>query len=254
MNLNWSALGMYHWTAKTLFHIRLLLLLPVHISCYEQLNSIDFVWLFADRPALQFLAAASRRPAESLQRHLLSSSTILLQNLSCLKSILPPSNDRLKMNAEKTDPLFMPTLLWLSGLYLDQRWQMLERYLLSHCHGVSRSAEEFWLNGLIGLCLNIKGFSFRICHFPTSYSSHLWAGCWNLCCLIGFQALLPTRRWFNTMLDDSHMVVRCHLSGLVHREEEGHLFCQVRSRKCSFLKAGSLHSRRLFMSSKTPRL
>lgn len=88
-----------------MFHIRLLLLLPVHISCYEQLNSIDFVWLFADRPALQFLAAASGRPAESLQRHLLSSSIILLQNLSCLKSILPPSNDRLKMNAEKRDPL-----------------------------------------------------------------------------------------------------------------------------------------------------
>eukprot|EP00066_Takifugu_rubripes_P001547 XP_003962796.1 PREDICTED: intron-binding protein aquarius [Takifugu rubripes] len=46
--------------------------------------------------------------------------------------------------------------------------------------------------------------------------------------VIDLEALLPTRRWFNTMLDDSHMVVRCHLSGLVHREEEeGHLFCQL---------------------------
>lgn len=43
-----------------------------------------------------------------------------------------------------------------------------------------------------------------------------------------FQALLPTRRWFNTMLDDSHLVVSCQLSGLLKRETEGHLFCQVK--------------------------
>uniref|UniRef100_A0AAQ4S0I3 RNA helicase aquarius n=1 Tax=Gasterosteus aculeatus aculeatus TaxID=481459 RepID=A0AAQ4S0I3_GASAC len=42
-----------------------------------------------------------------------------------------------------------------------------------------------------------------------------------------FQALLPTRRWFNTVLDDSHLVVSCHLSSLTHREKEGHLFCQL---------------------------
>ncbi|CAG10389.1 unnamed protein product [Tetraodon nigroviridis] len=45
--------------------------------------------------------------------------------------------------------------------------------------------------------------------------------------VIDLEALLPTRRWFNTMLDDSHMLVRCRLSGLIHREEEGHLFCQL---------------------------
>uniref|UniRef100_A0A8B9N226 Aquarius intron-binding spliceosomal factor n=1 Tax=Accipiter nisus TaxID=211598 RepID=A0A8B9N226_9AVES len=40
-------------------------------------------------------------------------------------------------------------------------------------------------------------------------------------------ALLPTRRWFNTVLDDSHLVVHCYLSSLAKREKEGHLFCQL---------------------------
>lgn len=40
------------------------------------------------------------------------------------------------------------------------------------------------------------------------------------------EALLPTRRFFNTVLDDCHLVVRCQLSGLVKRPE-GHLFSQV---------------------------
>lgn len=44
-----------------------------------------------------------------------------------------------------------------------------------------------------------------------------------------FQALLPTRRWFNTILDDSHLLVHCYLSSLVHREGDGHLFSQVSS-------------------------
>lgn len=45
--------------------------------------------------------------------------------------------------------------------------------------------------------------------------------------MLAFQALLPTRRWFNTILDDSHLLVHCYLSSLVHREEDGHLFSQV---------------------------
>ncbi|KAE8290116.1 Intron-binding protein aquarius Intron-binding protein of 160 kDa [Larimichthys crocea] len=45
--------------------------------------------------------------------------------------------------------------------------------------------------------------------------------------MIDLEALLPTRRWFNTVLDDSHLVVSCHLSSLVQREKEGHLFCQL---------------------------
>ncbi|XP_076834067.1 LOW QUALITY PROTEIN: RNA helicase aquarius [Brachyhypopomus gauderio] len=45
--------------------------------------------------------------------------------------------------------------------------------------------------------------------------------------MIDLEALLPTRRWFNTVLDDSHLVVNCHLSSLMHREKEGHLFCQL---------------------------
>ncbi|XP_022909695.2 RNA helicase aquarius isoform X1 [Onthophagus taurus] len=40
------------------------------------------------------------------------------------------------------------------------------------------------------------------------------------------EALLPTRRFFNTVLDDCHLVVRCQLSNLVHRDE-GHLFRQL---------------------------
>ncbi|XP_007576287.1 RNA helicase aquarius [Poecilia formosa] len=45
--------------------------------------------------------------------------------------------------------------------------------------------------------------------------------------LIDLEALLPTRRWFNTVLDDSHLLVNCQLSGLTKREKEGHLFCQL---------------------------
>ncbi|XP_035388468.1 RNA helicase aquarius isoform X2 [Electrophorus electricus] len=45
--------------------------------------------------------------------------------------------------------------------------------------------------------------------------------------MIDLEALLPTRRWFNTVLDDSHLVVSCHLSSLMQREKEGHLFCQL---------------------------
>ncbi|XP_038597174.1 RNA helicase aquarius isoform X2 [Tachyglossus aculeatus] len=45
--------------------------------------------------------------------------------------------------------------------------------------------------------------------------------------MIDLEALLPTRRWFNTVLDDSHLVVHCSLSNLVRREEDGHLFSQL---------------------------
>ncbi|XP_066245723.1 RNA helicase aquarius [Euwallacea similis] len=44
--------------------------------------------------------------------------------------------------------------------------------------------------------------------------------------MIDLEALLPTRRFFNTVLDDCHLVVRCQLSGLVRRSE-GHLFNQL---------------------------
>ncbi|XP_018567368.1 intron-binding protein aquarius isoform X2 [Anoplophora glabripennis] len=40
------------------------------------------------------------------------------------------------------------------------------------------------------------------------------------------EALLPTRRFFNTVLDDCHLVVRCQLSALIRRPE-GHLFSQL---------------------------
>ncbi|KAK7813480.1 hypothetical protein U0070_016998 [Myodes glareolus] len=45
--------------------------------------------------------------------------------------------------------------------------------------------------------------------------------------MIDLEALLPTRRWFNTILDDSHLLVHCYLSSLVHREGDGHLFSQL---------------------------
>lgn len=44
--------------------------------------------------------------------------------------------------------------------------------------------------------------------------------------LIDLEALLPTRRFFNTVLDDCHLVVRCSLAPLLQREE-GKLFSQV---------------------------
>ncbi|XP_028852048.1 RNA helicase aquarius isoform X1 [Denticeps clupeoides] len=45
--------------------------------------------------------------------------------------------------------------------------------------------------------------------------------------MIDLEALLPTRRWFNTVLDDSHLLVSCRLSSLTQREKEGHLFNQL---------------------------
>jgi len=44
--------------------------------------------------------------------------------------------------------------------------------------------------------------------------------------MIDLEALLPTRRFFNTVLDDSHLVVRCSISPLMRRPE-GKLFSQV---------------------------
>lgn len=44
--------------------------------------------------------------------------------------------------------------------------------------------------------------------------------------VIDLEALLPTRRFFNTVLDDSHLVVRCALAALVRRPE-GQLFLQL---------------------------
>ena len=44
--------------------------------------------------------------------------------------------------------------------------------------------------------------------------------------LIDLEALLPTRRFFNVVMDDCHLVTRCHLSGLNQRTE-GKLFTQV---------------------------
>lgn len=44
--------------------------------------------------------------------------------------------------------------------------------------------------------------------------------------LIDLEALLPTRRFFNTVMDDCHLVVRCALAPLMNREE-GKLFSQV---------------------------
>ncbi|XP_063231396.1 RNA helicase aquarius [Bacillus rossius redtenbacheri] len=44
--------------------------------------------------------------------------------------------------------------------------------------------------------------------------------------VIDLEALLPTRRFFNTVLDDCHLVVRCHLASLAQRED-GNLFSQL---------------------------
>lgn len=44
--------------------------------------------------------------------------------------------------------------------------------------------------------------------------------------IIDLEALLPTRRFFNTVLDDCHLVVRCSLAPLIQRPE-GQLFVQL---------------------------
>lgn len=44
---------------------------------------------------------------------------------------------------------------------------------------------------------------------------------------IDLQAQLPTRRFFNTLLLDTHVIVRSAQSNLAQREQEGHLFCQL---------------------------
>lgn len=44
--------------------------------------------------------------------------------------------------------------------------------------------------------------------------------------IIDLEALLPTRRFFNTVLDDCHLVVRCVLAPLVRRPD-GQLFSQL---------------------------
>ncbi|RZF44564.1 hypothetical protein LSTR_LSTR001322 [Laodelphax striatellus] len=44
--------------------------------------------------------------------------------------------------------------------------------------------------------------------------------------MIDLEALLPTRRFFNTVMDDCHLVVRCYLSKMVERED-GNLFSKL---------------------------
>lgn len=44
--------------------------------------------------------------------------------------------------------------------------------------------------------------------------------------LIDLEALLPTRRFFNVVMDDCHLVTRCHLS-MLNQRTEGKLFSQV---------------------------
>lgn len=53
--------------------------------------------------------------------------------------------------------------------------------------------------------------------------------------IIDLEALLPTRRFFNTVMDDSHLVVRCHISPL-NRRPEGKLFSQVSQKKYYSIK------------------
>ena len=44
--------------------------------------------------------------------------------------------------------------------------------------------------------------------------------------MIDIEALLPTRRFFNTVLDDSKLIIHCSLSTLNYRDE-GKLFSQL---------------------------
>uniref|UniRef100_A0AAR2JCJ2 RNA helicase aquarius n=1 Tax=Pygocentrus nattereri TaxID=42514 RepID=A0AAR2JCJ2_PYGNA len=78
------------------------------------------------------------------------------------------------------------------------------------------------------LCSLIKKFLAVLMSIPPS--GKLFDSCLLLTecfILVMMAALLPTRRWFNTVLDNSHLVVNCHLSSLTQRDKEGHLFCQL---------------------------
>ena len=44
--------------------------------------------------------------------------------------------------------------------------------------------------------------------------------------MIDLEAQLPTRRFFNTVMDDAHLVIKASLSALTQRED-GKLFLQV---------------------------
>lgn len=44
--------------------------------------------------------------------------------------------------------------------------------------------------------------------------------------MIDLEAQLPTRRFFNALLDASHVITHCTLSALIRREE-GALFCEL---------------------------
>ena len=46
--------------------------------------------------------------------------------------------------------------------------------------------------------------------------------------MIDIEAQLPTRRFFNEVMDDAHIVVKCQLSHLLQRED-GKLFSEVSS-------------------------
>lgn len=48
--------------------------------------------------------------------------------------------------------------------------------------------------------------------------------------MIDLEALLPTRRFFNTVLDDTHLLVRAQICNLVQRPD-GKLFGQVSKRQ-----------------------
>lgn len=142
------------------------------------------------------------------------------QLLEIHTSLLPPSNDSLKMNAQKTDPpRSCQSHTNRENICFGTCWFTNTKGLRSTCHSPP-------LPFILFTAINLDIFGQVLC-----VSKHICPQAVpTFAVSLVFQALLPTRRWFNTMLDDSHMVVRCLLSGLIHREEEGHLFCQVRSR------------------------
>ncbi len=49
--------------------------------------------------------------------------------------------------------------------------------------------------------------------------------------MIDLEAQLPTRRFFNTVMDDAHVVVQSNLSNLPGRDD-GKLFVQVSMETC----------------------
>ena len=82
--------------------------------------------------------------------------------------------------------------------------------------------ERFFLRNLIDKFVSVLNTvqEKEVAEDTVAYCEHF------LLFIIDLEALLPTRRFFNTLLDDSKLIIHCSLSALSQRDE-GKLFSQL---------------------------